>query len=424
MRHFKIVLLLLLFSINSFGQTKSLTNYNSIADSLYKAKNYNLATNLYIKASQYADFPSRKAGALYNAACCLALQNKKDSAFIFVNKAVDFGYNDKDNITNDTDFNSLHGNSEWDNLIKRFKEEKTKSVNDNPAKVTFFTEDIHRFWKAYDLANKDSIHYKEIFKTYYFDKASIGMNDYFGSKVGSIDEFIKHIKSAPKFYHSIKKNTLKVDDYKKDFRKSFQNLKDIYPAAKFPDIYFVIGAFTSGGTVSKNGLLIGLNQASESDETPTDELSERQKTRLSKIKYLPNLLAHELIHFQQKTKRDTITLGYVIIEGMGDFIGELISGSTANPDLMNWAQGKEKVIWEKFTKDMYFNRYNNWIANSKQSSADNPPDQGYWIGYEICKAYYENAKDKKKAISEMLNIQDYRKFLAESGWEEKLSRMK
>lgn len=422
MRHFKIVLLLLLFNINSFGQSKSLVNYSSIADSLYKAKNYNLATNFYIKASQVADFPNRKGSTLYNAACCLALQNKKDSALVFIHKAVDLGYNDKLSIINDSDLNSLHGDSEWDNLVKKLK--VSKPLNDNPAKVSFFTEDIHRFWKTYDLANKNPTQYKEIFKTNYFDKASIGMNDYFGSKVSNIDQFINHIKSAPKFYQSIRKNTLKVDDYKKDFERSFQNLKDIYPAAKFPDIYFVIGAFTSGGTISKNGLLIGLNQASQSDEIPTDELSEGLKTRLNKIQYLPNLIAHELIHFQQETKRDTITLGYVIVEGAADFIGELISGDTANPDLMNWAKGKEKAIWEKFTKDMYFNRYNNWIANSKQSSKNNPPDQGYWIGYQICKAYYENAKDKKKAISEILNLQDYRKFLAESGWEDKVSKLK
>lgn len=72
---------------------------------------------------------------------------------------------------------------------------------------------------------------------------------------------------------------------------------------------------------------------------------------------------------------------------------------------------------------MYLNRYSNWIANSKQSGPDNPPDQGYWVGYQICKAYYEKAKDKKQAIDDMLHLQDYRKFLAESGWEQKVAGM-
>jgi uncharacterized protein YktA (UPF0223 family) len=108
---------------------------------------------------------------------------------------------------------------------------------------------------------------------------------------------------------------------------------------------------------------------------------------------------------------------------MADFIGELISGSTANEKLMEWAKGKEKRIWENFKKDIYYDRYNNWIANGHQATPDNLPDQGYWVGYQICKAYYENANDKKKAIKEMLNIRDYKKFLVDSKWEEKLSKM-
>ena len=73
---------------------------------------------------------------------------------------------------------------------------------------------------------------------------------------------------------------------------------------------------------------------------------------------------------------------------------------------------------------MFYNRYSNWIANYSSTSEDSYPDLGYWIGYEICKFYYENAKDKKKAIYKMLHIQDYRKFLADSKWEKKLSKMK
>ena len=36
----------------------------------------------------------------------------------------------------------------------------------------------------------------------------------------------------------------------------------------------------------------------------------------------------------------------------------------------------------------------------------------------------EKAKDKKQAINDMLNIKDYRQFLAESGWEDKVNSLK
>lgn len=102
------------------------------------------------------------------------------------------------------------------------------------------------------------------------------------------------------------------------------------------------------------------------------------------------------IYQQDGLKNDTTTLSYVIREGMADFIGEPISVNTASITLFEWAKGKEENIWEKFKKDMYYDRYNNWIANSLQAAADNLPDQGYWIGYQICKAYYANSPDKKK----------------------------
>ena len=118
---------------------------------------------------------------------------------------------------------------------------------------------------------------------------------------------------------------------------------------------------------------------------------------------------------------DTTLLHASIVEGMADFIGELISGKTANERLHVFAIGKEKIIWQNFKKEMYLNRADNWIANSEQETADMPADLGYWVGYQICKAYYNEFKNKKKAIYNMLHIQDYKKFLEQSKLEEKFN---
>lgn len=412
-------------SYASYGQQKlSNQQIEKSADSLYRKKNYQQAISGYLSIIELSDFSMKRANLLYNVACCLSLQGKKDSALLFLKKAIETGYNNKQNLLKDTDLDTLHSTPDWNNIVNSIVESK-KVLNDDPAKARFITEDVHHFWTAYEMALKDSFHFKEIFKQNYFNKASRGMNDYMGLKVSSIDFFIEHIKSAPEFYKAIKTKTLQVDDHKKEFLASFGKLKSMYSPAKFPDIYFVIGAFTSAGTVSDAGLLIGLNQICQADDVPVNELNFRLRTRMSRFVSLTNIIAHELIHYQQDgLKNDTTTLSYVIREGMADFIGELISGNTANITLFEWAKGKEKNIWEKFKKDMYYDRYNNWIANSLQATADNLPDQGYWIGYQICKAYYENSPDKKKAITEMLNIQDYKDFLEKSKWEEKLAKMK
>ena len=392
------------------------------ADSLYGAKNYEVAASAYHQLADLSDYKSKKAAAYYNLACCLALWNQPpDSALTYLGKAIATGYNNKGNMLKDNDLVSLHRLAQWNTLLAGVPPKP--AANTDPAKARFVTTDIPHFWTAWDKAYQDTSHFSEIFKTEYFDKASRGMDDYMALKVESIDAFVAHVKSAPKFYQSIRGSMFQVDKFQPLFQAAFRKLKQVYPAATFPDVYFVIGAMTSGGTVSGNGLLLGVNQASLTDTTVVNELSARTQTRLSKVAYLPYVVAHESIHFQQGgIKGDTITLGYAINEGMADFIGELISGHVPDQPLFDWAKGKEQSIWKRFTADMYLNRYDNWIANSKQAGPNNPPDQGYWVGYQICRAYYKQAKDKKKAIDDMLHIQDYRKFLAQSGWEQKVAR--
>ncbi len=411
----------LIFSCTfAFAQQKTVAEKaNEKADSLYSAKNYSRAAAAYIALADMMEFNNAKAASLYNAACCLALEGKSDAALIILNAAIRKGYSRKASILKDTDLESLHNSPRWTKIINSIPE--GKGNNHDPSKAKFITTDVHHFWKAYDKAMKDTANFKSIFQNYYFDKASPGMNDYVSLKLKSVDQFVKHIRSSPKYYKSIRANTFKSDAYKDQFAASFVKMKALYDSAVFPDVYFIIGAFTSGGTVSDKGLLLGLNQMSSDETTPTDEFSFAQKMRMNDIVILPNVVAHELIHFEQnRMKNDTTVLSYSIREGMADFIGELISGQTGNPKLFAWAKGKEKDIWRRFTADMYFDRYNNWIANGATSSPDNLPDQGYWVGYQICKAYYDNMTDKKQAIYDMLHIQDYKAFLEKSGWEKRV----
>jgi len=402
-------------------EQKSAYKIGKEADQLYLAKKYSAATSNYLKVISMSDFNSQKRTAAYNAACCLALEEKGDSAFVLLNDALKYGYSNKLHLSSDSDLTILHQDNRWEELLKKVPASKT--LNSDPEKAKIITSDVHHFWEAYDLVQQDTAHARDIYKRYYFDKASDGMQDYMGLKVASIDKFTRHIQSHPKLYTSIRENTLKVEAYKKEIQSSFKNFKAIYPEAKFPDVYFVIGAFTSGGTISNAGLLIGTNQMSDGEGVDTEELDDRTKLLMNKSKYIPNIVSHELIHFQQKhMKRDTITLGYAIKEGMADFMGELISGNTANEKIFDWAKGKEKKIWEDFKKDMYYNRSNNWIANYSTAAEDSYPDLGYWVGYEICKSYYENSKDKEQAIYDMLHIRDYKKFLEDSKWERKVKR--
>ena len=403
-------ILLLLIGTASFGQS----GLGQIADSLYMAKNFVDAGSFYLKSLSESEFKADNKGIYYNAACCFSLAGKKDSAIILLKKAIDYGFNDTAHLKKDADLTPLYESSEWNNILKSIKVIPTTTKD--PDKVKLVTSDIHNFWKAYDLAQKDTASRLSIYRKYYVEPGSEGLQDYFAIKVRNMKNFVRTHDKLPKFYAAIRQNTFAVDKQKPKMIASFRKFKQIYPEAIFSNVYFVMGAFTSGGTVSEKGLLIGLDQSAGTPDVPVEELSLWQRNNLSKVNTIPYLIAHELVHFNQDgLESDTTLLRSVLIEGMADFIGELISGKPANERLHIWAKGKEKQVWDDFRKEMYLNKARNWIANSDQETADKPADLGYWIGYQICKAYYNNSSDKSKAVHDILNIKDYKEFYEKSG---------
>lgn len=405
-----------------YGQLLSYKAAERTADSLYQHKQFGLCGPAYLTAGATAGFKVQKANAIYNAACCYALSSRPDSALHLLEEAVRAGYDNREQLERDGDLASIRQRPAFQTLVQSLK--SAAPVNTDPARLNVVTADLHRFWEAYDKAKGDSALMEKHMREIYFAQASKGMEDYFAYKVADVTAFVQHLLKHPRFYATVRQNTLAPDRYRTQMGASFKKLKALYPEAKFPDVVFVMGAFTSGGTVSHNGLLIGVNQMSSGPGVDVSEVAPRTRMLMNQSAYLPNVVAHELIHFQQAGMRaDTTNLKYALLEGMADFIGELISGKLANPELHQWAKGKEQKIWYRFKKEMRNNDYNAWIANSGTVADGEAADQGYWIGYQICRAYYERANDKKKAIKEMLTIQDYPAFLAKSGWEEKLRKL-
>ena len=390
------------------------------ADSLYRAKNYAQAAPLYLEAASLAEFRNAGASHYYNAACCYALTGDKKNAFSCLAKARSLGYNNREHVMKDTDLESLHDGKQWKKLLRSMKEEKTWS--DDPMKAKLVTTDITNFWDAYDRAQKDTANRLAIYKEYYIAKGSPGLQDYFAMKVGNMRSFVRGHDKKEKFYAAIRQNTLQLEAQKPRMIQSFVRFKELYPDARFPAIVFVIGNWTSGGTASNNGLLIGADQYMKSPDIPLDELNLWEKNNFGLLEHLPNIIAHELIHFNQSgLAQDTTLLAAAIKEGMADFFAELISGRTANQRIHEWARGKEGQIWTDFKKEMYLARARNWIGNANQETPDHPADLGYWIGYTICKAYYDRAADKQLAVREMLNIKDFRAFYEKSGVEASLA---
>src|SRR5215203_3425363 len=146
-------------------------------------------------------------------------------------------------------------------------------LNRDPAMVKFVTSDIENFWRAYDLAAKEADKAKRvaIFQAEYLDKGSPGLRDFLRLRIKSAENLVGAIDRMPRYYVSIRPQTLRVRGMEKRMRAAFRKFKSIYPEAVFPDVYFLIGVTSSGGTTGPSGLLIGTELYAKIAKSPLDE---------------------------------------------------------------------------------------------------------------------------------------------------------
>ncbi len=311
-------------------------------------------------------------------------------------------------------------------------------INSDPDKVKFVTQDIDNFWRAYDLAAKeiDSGKKAAIFEREYLDKGSAGLKDFLRMRIKSAAELVKTIEMLPRFYTSIRRSSLRVCEKEPRVRKAFRKFKQIYPDALFPDVYFVIGTASTGGTASASGLLIGTELYGSTATTPRDEFVEMFRAFMPNVKDdselrslagkftgvalktldgVPAIVAHESCHFNQNYPRLDTLLAKSIQEGACDFIGEKISGDLMNPAQKVYGEKHEAELWREFRAEMDTASEKKWMYNAL-TSGERPPDLGYFMGYKITQSYYKNAADKAAAIRDILNITDFNAFLQQSSY--------
>jgi hypothetical protein len=259
-----------------------------------------------------------------------------------------------------------------------------------------------------------------IFQQYYFDPASVGLRDFLQEKILSVTRFVEGIRQKPLYYRTIRNTTLQAATLRPQIVKNLQGLQELYPPAQFPDIYFLIGGYRSGGTVTPAGLLIGIDQAANGPQVNVSELTLVQRNRCAKVEDLPLIITHELIHGLQKESDGTL-LHMALNEGMADFIAGLVTHSNGpNARLFAYGETHEQELWQAFSSEMAGKDFSHWIGNGREETPEKPCDLGYFVGYKICEAYYQQASDKKQAVFDMLHLTDAPAFLAKSGYGEKV----
>jgi hypothetical protein len=365
------------------------------------------------------------SGLLYDTACWWARAGNKEKAFQFLFDSIKAGYHLAAHIQRDSDLLSLHDDAKWAKATAACERQETKYLKNHsdPNKARFITSDIARFWKAFDhamaAAPKDRA---AIFQKEYIDPGSVGLEDL--NRYGRVDaeELVKTINSYPKYYIAIRQVTLDIEKQRAETVAAFRKLKELYPPAYFPDTYFVIGNFNSGGTASGDGLLIDAEMFARAPDVPTAELAEWENTHALPPSEIPPVVSHEFVHFLQAYSSQESLLCKSLNEGSADFISELTTGRllATTQKIHAWANPRERQLWEEFQKEMNGTDTSHWLY-AGSGKGERPDDSGYWMGYKITEAYYRNAPEKRQAIKDILIVKDCNAFLNDSHYAAKFT---
>lgn len=299
-------------------------------------------------------------------------------------------------------------------VYEKTYELEVRAQGDVQTVQRFITEDIPRFWSAYDraMAATTAEERTRIFQEQYLDAGTPGLADYAKSKIKSARELADFVYAQRAYYDSIRANTLRVGESEPRIRAALSELTTLYPEAQFPDVYFVIGRLNSGGTISERGLLIGAEMYGLAPKTPVDALPLGTRRIVQTADALPHTVVHELVHFQQKPTGTENLLFGVMIEGGAEFLADLVLPAPRKPFFREWGEAHAEQVWTKFEADQASMDWSHWIGGNAKATEAWPADLGYYVGYELAKAYYNRAADKKAAIRELLNFQDASRFLA------------
>lgn len=300
--------------------------------------------------------------------------------------------------------------------------------NASQAQVNVVVDDLKNFYIAFDSlqTTSDTAKQKQYLNTYYFDRASIGLKSFIklhdndgGLDVHNLLPYV--LKNKEKFAKN-RFAILSVVKQKRTILKKIKYYKKLYPEFVEGDIIFAVGRDIFGGKTFKNDLFIGveLMASDKKDWSIPIVLHEYTHTQQWIFKNLEQIIA-------KNPKLLPSVLANCIWEGHADFMAELTYGIPLEqfyPNHYNaFGYAHEKEIWAKFKEEMFSPVSDNkqWLYAEKDFNGLKVRDIGYFMGNQLCKSYYKNAKDKKAAIAHMMNLkldtlEGAFQFLKDSGY--------
>ncbi len=304
-------------------------------------------------------------------------------------------------------------------------EDNAPDFADTPDGARMFTSDIDTFWLAYDKAFACDSPEEQVcvFQRNYVDAASDQLRWMIGNKFClyvPLSYFVERIAAAKPYYDAVRRTSenLKSDEMRERIMGALQRLEELYPEAVYPDMYFMIGDLSNGGTYTGYAVDLAIEAYLADENTPLSGVNADFVKFIQGPDSIPGLVVHEYVHVQQRylpPDRDTL-LAHSLIEGSANFIEYLVCERYDNDELQAYGDAHESELWAEFEKIMNGYDFGDWLY---VESDVRPTNTGYYVGYKICEAYYAKASDKHQAVCDMMNLEDGADFLERSAYAEK-----
>lgn len=262
--------------------------------------------------------------------------------------------------------------------------------------------DMDRFSRMieyWQLGNPESN--LKLLRAQYLQPASYGLNEFFRIKIRDERKFASVVESLLPHFKTLDAYTFDVTSLRPELERMFERFSAWTDDAQPLDVYFVVGRFSSAGTVTNKGILIGV----EHYAWTVPAASSAQGYKFKAFETMSQSIAHEYIHSLQHQAGPKTLIRAAIFEGGADFLAALATDtSLAAKESYQYGMANERAVWQRFERDMHATDVSQWIANSK--TREWPADMGYFVGYQIAKRFYENMKDKRAAFRHLTYVAD------------------
>lgn len=276
------------------------------------------------------------------------------------------------------------------------------------ATIEIQTEDVERFFRLYDAAGGRPT--AEQLQRDYLDPGTAGLHHLARVRNVTGERIARTLGAEPELYRNARSCMAALPRIRERLEATFDKLLALYPEAQKPPVTILVGrgrpvAIAGPG----DGVQIGLEAMCSAIATRFFDANVDDR--------FVRVIAHEYIHAQQaptlaNNERPSV-LERSLVEGVAEFVGELISGGVSLVALSASATGRETEIETRFAADVDKTDLSDWVDNT---TAESVGQLGYWVGYRIAKAFHQHAPDKRAAIREMIRMTDPRELLAKSGW--------